>query len=109
MLSISQALIATLIAAAVTFATRIIPFLFFSKRDPSPLIQYAQRYIPPMTMVILLLYCLKDIQWANVSNIATVFIPILITAALHIWRGNALISIFGGTALYMILIRLWGN
>jgi branched-subunit amino acid transport protein AzlD len=108
MLSISQALIATLIAAAITFATRIIPFIFFSKRKPSPLIQYAQRYIPPMTMVILVLYCVKDTPWADVRSVATVVIPILVTVVLHLWKGNALISIFSGTALYMVLIRLWG-
>jgi branched-subunit amino acid transport protein AzlD len=99
MLSITQALIATLIASAITFATRIIPFIFFSKRKPSPLLLYAQRYIPPMTMVILVLYCVKDTSWIDVSSVVTVVVPILITAALHIWRGNALISIFSGTAL----------
>jgi branched-subunit amino acid transport protein AzlD len=108
MLSISQALVATLIAATVTFATRVIPFIFFRQKKPSPLIHYAQRYIPPMTMVILVLYCVKDTPWGDVSRAAAIFIPIVITAALHIWRGNALISIFSGTALYMVLIRLWG-
>jgi branched-subunit amino acid transport protein AzlD len=28
------------------------------------------------------------------------------TAIIHVWRHNPLISIFGGTALYMILIRV---
>jgi branched-subunit amino acid transport protein AzlD len=108
MLSISDALIATLIAAVVIFATRVIPFIFFSQKKPSPLIQYAQRYIPPMTMVILVLYSVKDTPWTDASRVLTIFIPIVITAALHVWRENALISIFSGTALYMILIRLWG-
>ncbi|NLG26075.1 MAG: branched-chain amino acid transporter AzlD, partial [Clostridiales bacterium] len=26
-------------------------------------------------------------------------------AALHLWRRNALLSIFGGTALYMLLVQ----
>ena len=30
----------------------------------------------------------------------------LLTAALHIWKRNALVSIFGGTALYMVLLGI---
>jgi len=29
-----------------------------------------------------------------------------VVAALHLWRGNALISIFGGTAVYMFLLQV---
>ena len=107
MLSIFQAVIATAICAAVTFATRVIPFLFFSQRKPSPLIDYIQRYIPPMTMVILVLYCVKETPWLEAVPVLTVLAPILVCAALHIWKGNALISIFSGTALYMALIRIF--
>jgi branched-subunit amino acid transport protein AzlD len=31
----------------------------------------------------------------------------VLTALLHIWKRNPLISIFGGTALYMILQKIW--
>ena len=30
------------------------------------------------------------------------------TAALHLWKGNTLLSITGGTACYMLLLRLLG-
>lgn len=106
MLSVQQVVIATLVCAAVTFATRVFPFVFFSRWRMPESILFIQRYIPPMTMVILVIYSVKDLDWANITMGGVTIISVLVTALLHIWRGNALISIFSGTALYMVLIRL---
>ncbi len=106
MLSVSQAIIASVICAVVTFATRVIPFLFFTKSKPKPVIDYVQRYIPPMTMVILVFYCIRNTEWVNPVAIFNVVVPIAVTAILHVWKGNALLSIFSGTALYMVFMRL---
>jgi branched-subunit amino acid transport protein AzlD len=105
MLSISQAILAIVVAAAVTFFTRAVPFIFFAKKKPSPLMAYLQRYLPPMTMVILVIYCIRDIQWAEAPHGLPALIGIALTTVLHLWRGNALLSIFGATAVYMFLIR----
>lgn len=106
MLSVKQVIISTLLAALVTFFTRVAPFAFFAKSKPSPAIMYIQRYIPPMAMVILVIYCLKDIAWAEFPYGAPTVICVLVTVSLHLWRGNALLSIFAGTGLYMFLIRV---
>jgi branched-subunit amino acid transport protein AzlD len=105
MLNIQQVLLAIVVAGAVTFFTRAVPFLFFAKKKPSPLMAYIQRYLPPMTMTILVIYCVKDIRWAEYPHGAPVLIGIALTVVLHLWRGNALLSIFGATAAYMFLIR----
>ncbi len=105
MLSLHQVIISTVIAAAVTFFTRVVPFAFFGKNRPSPAIMYIQHYIPPMTMVILVIYCLKDIDWAAYPHGLPALLGVVVTAALHLWKRNALMSIFAGTALYMFLIR----
>jgi branched-subunit amino acid transport protein AzlD len=106
MLTIQQAIIATIICAGVTFFTRLFPFVFFARQKPTQKMAYLQRYLPPMTMVILVVYCLKDVVWASFPHGADVLCGIVVTALLHIWRGNPLISIFSGTAVYMILIRI---
>ena len=31
--------------------------------------------------------------------------PAAVTAALHLWRGRTLISVAGGTAVYMLLVQ----
>ena len=51
------------IAALATYATRIIPFLVFRQREPSPLIRYIEHNMPLMIMVILVFYALKDVKW----------------------------------------------
>ncbi|MDR2104374.1 MAG: AzlD domain-containing protein [Deferribacteraceae bacterium] len=105
MLSLSQAAAAALICALVTFFTRAFPFIIYQNSwSENPSIKFLQRYIPPMTMVILTVYCFKDV---SLGAFAIPFISALFTAALHFLLKNPLISIFSGTTLYMVLIRFF--
>ena len=106
MLDVRQVVIGIAIAAFVTFFTRVVPFAFFTKRKPSAMIMYVQSYIPPMTMVILVVYCLKDIDWGAYPHGIPALLGVAVTAVLHLWKRNALVSILTGTALYMFLIRI---
>lgn len=106
MLSVTDVITATLIAAVVTFSTRVFPFLFFAKKQPPDIVLFIQKYIPPMTMVILVVYCVKDIDWVAYPHGFPALAGILTAFVLHIWRNNVLLSIFGATALYMLLIRV---
>jgi branched-subunit amino acid transport protein AzlD len=51
------------------------------------------------------IYCLKDVNPA----VSPFGIPELISAAcvvaLQVWRRNSLVSILGGTVLYMVLVQ----
>jgi branched-subunit amino acid transport protein AzlD len=102
----SYVLGAVLAMAAVTVACRATPFVFFRKRRPPKIVDYLQRYIPPMIMTVLVLGSYKTTSFAAprdwVPGIAAGFA----VAALHLWKRNTLLSILGGTALYMILIRV---
>jgi branched-subunit amino acid transport protein AzlD len=105
-LSLTAVLTAALVSALVILATRAFPFLLFSRRDPPRIICFIEKYIPSMVMAILVVYSLKDIQftsqpWGLPSGIALV-----LTTVLHLWKRNPMISIFGGTILYMILLRV---
>jgi branched-subunit amino acid transport protein AzlD len=97
---------AVLAMAAVTYLLRALPFLFFGRRDPPALVAYVARYMPPVIMTILVLNSFKGIK----LDVAPFGLPeigsALAVAALQAWRRNALLSIVGGTALYMILIRV---
>ena len=111
MLNLQEALIATLFIMLVTIIERAFPFILFSKKNPPKVILFIEKYIPPMVMAALLLYCVKDISFiSNNSADLNGFIPYVVgigaTIALHIWKRNSLISIFGGTGIYMILIRI---
>ncbi|HUX12979.1 MAG TPA: AzlD domain-containing protein [Spirochaetia bacterium] len=104
-LELGKALLATGIMAAVTLLTRAAPFLFFRRRKQPPLLRFVESYIPPMMMLILVLYSLKDVPFARAPYGLPELLALAIVAVLHLWRRNALLSIFGGTLFYMFVVQ----
>lgn len=105
MLSLREAFAATLVMAGVTVFTRAVPFLFFRKRTPPPLVLYAGTYLPAMVMTLLVMYALAGVPFTVPPYGLPELTAALLTAALHLWKRNALVSIFGGTAIYMALVQ----
>ena len=86
------------ICAAVTLATRALPFICFGQKRAVPrLVTSLGHSLPPAIMAALVV---------TLSSGAIQLICAATVAALHIWRRNTLLSIGVGTALYMALIRL---
>jgi len=94
-----------IVATLATYATRIIPFLLFRTREPSPLIKYIELNMPLMIMVILVFYALKDVKWENYPYGLAEIIGVCVAIALHVKFKNALLSIFVATLVYMVLIQ----
>lgn len=90
------------VASLVTVGLRFLPFLIFSKRQTPPVISYLGKVLPYAVMGMLVVYCLKDMT-------APFGIPELLgcaaVALLHIWKRSTLLSIGGGTAVYMLLVN----
>ena len=105
-LDAKTSLLIILAVAAVTFATRAVPFLMFPAGKPLPkLIEYLGKVLTPAVIGMLVIYCLK-----NISLFSAPFgIPELLSSAvvvlLHVWKRNNLLSIGAGTVLYMFLIQ----
>lgn len=94
------------VAAVCTFATRLAPFLLFNGKKPiPPLIRYLGETLPPAVIALLVVYCLKNVQWVMGTHGIPELICIAITALLHIWKRNNLLSIGVGTVLYMFLVQ----
>jgi branched-subunit amino acid transport protein AzlD len=106
MTPILSALIAVSGMALVILLARAFPFLLFSRRDPPALLRFVEKYIPPMVMAVLVIYCLKDIRWTRWPSGIRELVSILAVVGLHLWKKNAMLSIFGGTALFMVLSAL---
>lgn len=70
------------------------------------MVAYLGRVLPPAMMGLLVVYCLKGVSWTAAPHGAPELIAVAVTAALHWWRGNVLVSIAGGTAVYMLLVQL---
>lgn len=108
-LTTGQAAASIAVMAAVTFLTRVLPFLLFDRGgQPPKVVLYLGRVLPPAVIAMLIVYCLRNIQFAFGPDLAG-WAPQLIAAAavvvLHLWKHNNLLSIFGGTVLYMVLVQ----
>ena len=108
-MTILQRFLTVVLVAAVTLFTRAIPFAVFSHgRKPPAFISWLGRQLPRAVMAMLVIYCLKDLDLSSVPSCAPALIAVAATAALHIWKKQMILSIFGGTAVYMALLRLLG-
>ena len=94
------------VSAAVTIALRFLPFIIFSGKKETPkVITYLGKYLPYAVMAMLVVYCLKSVNILAAPFGIPELIGVLAVVLLHVWRRNTLISIAGGTVLYMLLIQ----
>lgn len=103
----SRLLLAVLVMTAATLFTRAVPFIFFAKRKPPAFLDYLQIYLPPVVMSLLVFASLKDTNLTEAPWGIPSLVGAALTALLHLWKRNVLLSIAAGTALYMVLIRLF--
>ena len=135
--SVSEALILSVVMAAAIFFCRVFPFLFFREKNDSrtedggnkttasnktttgckatgggrkaAFLGFVEKTVPPAAMTVLAFNSLTGPVRTNPGEIIPVLVAAVFTAGVHLWRRNPLISIFGGTALFMFLQRLIGT
>jgi len=101
-----QTLIMILAVALGTQLTRWLPFLLFpEKKEPPAAVLRIGRALPPAMMGLLTVYCLKDVDVLGASHGAPELIAVAAVVLLHRWKRNVLLSIAGGTVLYMVLVQ----
>lgn len=106
LLTSSQTLIMILAIALGTMITRFTPFLLFPERkEPPRIIIYLGKVLPPAMMGLLVVYCLKGVSVTATPHGLPELIAILVIVLLHKWKSNVLISIGGGTLVYMVLVQ----
>jgi branched-subunit amino acid transport protein AzlD len=110
----AEALGMVLAMGAVVVFCRAFPFLFFSrdanevgdgeqKKGVGVFLDFVERVVPPVAMTVLAFNALGGAFRENLSNGLPALAAAVFTAVLHLWKGNFLISILGGTLLYMIV------
>ena len=103
-LSVGMSLLIILAVALTTFATRVVPFLIFPKGKEIPdVVQYLGRVLTPAVMLVV--YCLKTTPVLSAPYGIPEAAAVLVTAGLHVWKRNNLLSIGAGTVLYMFLVQ----
>lgn len=98
-----------LIVAIIAFVTamlRFLPFLVFGKNQKTPeFISYLGKVLPYSIMGMLVVYCLKGISFASFAGFVPSMIAVACVVILHVWKRQTLLSILGGTVIYMVLIN----
>ena len=94
---VSKALFASFLIGLIIFCERLFPFAVFSKRKPGKLIHIFERYIPPVVMIGLLIYSLRDVRFTTLTQWVPQITAIVFTIVTYLWKKNSLLSIFGGT------------
>jgi len=95
------------VAVIMTVLTRALPFLLFggSRKMPSS-VDVVAKTMPPAIMAVLVVYCVKSDLFTWTPSALATAIGVLSTVLLHLWKRNTLLSIAGGTILYMVCIHL---
>ena len=92
-----------LVGTLATFATRALPFVLLGRFAQHPLLRYLGRYLPPVLMLLLVVYATADLISSSVT-LGVVLVSSLCVALLQWTLKNPLISIFAGSLVYALLI-----
>lgn len=113
-LSAGETMLIILVIAAGTFLTRSLPFILFPEgREVPRYIDYLGKVLPYAMIGLLVIYCLRHTTFTGVligkASVIPEGIAILSIVLLHKWKDNTLLSIAGGTAVYMFLVQVVFN
>ncbi len=91
------------VSALATFATRVVPFLFFERHTEHPLLRHIGRFLPAAVMALLAtVFLQRSANWNATLPGLDALIPGLLVLVVHLWRRNSLLSIAVGTIAYMV-------
>ena len=106
-MTIPEQIITIVICVHGTMLTRFLPFLVFSSKKPTPkYIIYLGKALPCAVFGMLVVYSLKNVSLFSGTHGIPELIAIGVTAGLHLWKKQMLLSIAGGTIVYMLLVQL---
>lgn len=101
----TQSIITVSVVVLGTMLTRFLPFLIFPEnRTPPKSITYLGTVLPYAAIGLLVIYCLKDAVFSS-HHALPELIAIAFIVILHNRKHNTLLSIAGGTVLYMVLVQ----
>ena len=105
-MTVTQQIITIGLCILGTMTTRFLPFLVFNeKRTIPPVVQYLGKLLPAAVFGLLVVYCLRNVSILQGSHGLPELIAIVVTASLHLWKRQMLLSIAGGTICYMLLLH----
>lgn len=90
-----------------TVLTRYLPFFLFPAGKPTPkYIRYLGKVLPGAVFGLLVIYSLRNVRLFSGTHGIQELLAVLAVVLLHFWKGQMLLSIAGGTILYMVLVQM---
>jgi len=106
-MTIPQQIITIAICVAATMLTRFLPFLIFTPNRETPeYVRYLGKALPCAVFGMLIVYCLKDVSFTSGSHGIPELIAMALTAGVHAWKRQMLLSVAVGTAVYMLMVQM---
>ena len=105
-MTLAQQIVTIAMVALGTMLTRFLPFLLFPAGRLTPrYVRYLGNVLPGAVFGLLVVYCLRNVSLFSGSHGLPELLAVAAVAALHLWKGQMLLSIAGGTVLYMFLVQ----
>lgn len=106
-MTMTEMLITALAVVLGTVLTRFLSFWIFPAGRQTPkFIRYLGKVLPAAVFGLLVVYCLKNVEILSGSHGLPELIAICAVVLLHLWKKQMLLSIFGGTVVYMLLVQM---
>ena len=96
-------LAAVLVASAITWALRALPFALLAPLRHGELIRFLGDHSPVGVMIALVGYTLRNIAWVDPAIALPIILSIIVTIGLQLWRSNLVLSLTGGTGVQVAL------
>ena len=105
-MSLKQQLVTVGVIILATVIMRFLPFVLFPDNKPTPkFIHYLGVVLPGAVFGLLMVYALKGVNVLEGSHGIPELIAIAVTAGVHLWIKQLLLSISAGTICYMLLVQ----
>ncbi|MDC7126554.1 MAG: AzlD domain-containing protein [Spirochaetales bacterium] len=101
-------IIAIAVMTAATMLTRFFPFIIFSKKEPPKWMLSGAKLIPGAVMMVLVVTSLPHNLAIRIPETWIPFAGVASVTILHLIFKHPLVSIFGGTTIYMLLLNFFG-
>jgi len=106
MTTLTERIITVAVVVLGTMTTRYLTFFLFPpNKTPPKYITYLGSVLPFAVIGLLVVFSLKNTAWISCYYGAPELISIGVIVLLHLWKRSMLLSIAGGSVLYMLLVQ----
>lgn len=94
------------VAVLGTVLTRFLPYILFPEGKKIPrVINYLGKVLAPAVFGLLVIYCLRNVNFAGAHHGLPELISIAVVIALFVWKRGMILPMAGGTVCYMLLVH----